>query len=166
MVDMNFVRIAPDVKLGQNVKIYAFVNLYGCEIGDESRIGTFVEIQKGACIGKRVKISSHSFVCEGVTIEDEVFIGHGVMFINDKHPRATTDSGSLQTEADWICTPTIVQRRASIGSNATILCGVTIGEGAMVGAGSVVTHDVLPGAVVAGNPARPIQKNDQKSEEK
>jgi acetyltransferase-like isoleucine patch superfamily enzyme len=160
MVDMNFVRIAPDVKLGQNVKIYAFVNLYGCEIGDDSRIGTFVEIQKGACIGKRVKISSHSFVCEGVTIEDEVFIGHGVMFINDKYPRATTDSGSPQTEADWVCTPTVVQRRASIGSNATILCGVTIGEGALVGAGSVVTHDVPPGAIVAGNPARPIQQKE------
>jgi acetyltransferase-like isoleucine patch superfamily enzyme len=166
MVDMNFIRITPDVKLGQNVKIYAFVNLYGCEIGDESKIGTFVEIQKGACIGKRVKISSHSFVCEGVTIEDEVFIGHGVMFINDKYPRATTDTGSPQTEEDWVCTPTVVQRRASIGSNATILCGVTIGEGAMVGAGSVVTHDVSPGAVVAGNPAQPIRKNISKSEEK
>lgn len=160
MVDMNFVRIAPDVKLGQNVKIYAFVNLYGCEIGDESRIGTFVEVQKGARIGKRVKVSSHTFICEGVTIEDEVFIGHGVMFINDKYPHATTDSGSPQTEADWVCTPTVVQRRASIGSNATILCGVTIGEGAMVGAGSVVTHDVSPGAVVAGNPARPIQQKE------
>jgi acetyltransferase-like isoleucine patch superfamily enzyme len=132
--------------------------LYGCEIGDESKIGTFVEIQKGARIGKRVKISSHSFVCEGVTIEDEVFIGHGVMFINDKYPRATTEDGTSQTEADWTCTPTIVQRRASIGSNATILCGVTIGEGALVGAGSVVTHDVPPGAIVAGNPARPVQQ--------
>ena len=153
-----FARIAPDVKLGKDVRIYAFVNLYGCEIGDESRIGTFVEIQKGSRIGKRVKISSHSFVCEGVTIEDEVFIGHGVMFINDKYPRATTETGSPQTEADWVCTPTVVQRRASIGSNATILCGVTIGEGALVGAGSVVTHDVPPGATVAGNPAHPIQQ--------
>jgi acetyltransferase-like isoleucine patch superfamily enzyme len=151
-----FARIAPDVKLGKDVRIYAFVNLYGCEIGDESRIGTFVEIQKGAHIGRRVKVSSHTFICEGVTIEDEVFIGHGVMFINDKYPRATTEDGSSQTEADWVCTPTVIQKRASIGSNATILCGVTIGEGALVGAGSVVTHDVPPGAVVAGNPAHPI----------
>jgi acetyltransferase-like isoleucine patch superfamily enzyme len=151
-----FARIAPDVKLGKDVRIYAFVNLYGCEIGDESRIGTFVEIQKGANIGKRVKVSSHTFICEGVTIEDEVFIGHGVMFINDKYPRATTEDGSSQTEADWVCTPTVIQKRASIGSNATILCGVTVGEGAMVGAGSVVTHDVPPGAVVAGNPAHSI----------
>lgn len=155
-----FARIAPDVKLGKDVKIYAFVNLYGCEVGDESRIGTFVEIQKGACIGRRVKVSSHSFICEGVTIEDEVFIGHGVMFINDKYPRSTTGVGSLQTEADWVCTPTVIRKRASIGSNATILCGVTIGEGAMVGAGSVVTHDVPDGAVVAGNPARPIRTKE------
>jgi acetyltransferase-like isoleucine patch superfamily enzyme len=157
MVKADFARIAPDVKLGQDVKIYAFVNLYGCEIGDESKIGTFVEIQKGACIGKRVKISSHSFICEGVTIEDEVFIGHGVMFINDKYPKATTLSGSLQSEEDWACIPTLVKRRASIGSNVTILCGVTIGENAMVGAGSVVTRNVPPGAVVAGNPARLIR---------
>jgi acetyltransferase-like isoleucine patch superfamily enzyme len=149
-------RIAPDVKLGKDVKIYAFVNLYGCEIDDESKVGAFVEIQKGAKIGKRVKVSSHSFICEGVTIEDEVFIGHGVMFINDKYPRATTEGGSLQSEADWACVPTLVKKRASIGSNATILCGVTIGEGALVGAGSVVTHDVPSGAVVAGNPAHPI----------
>lgn len=149
-------RIAPDVKLGANVKVYAFVNLYGCEVDDESQIGTFVEIQKGAKIGKRVKISSHSFICEGVTIEDEVFIGHGVMFINDKYPRATTEGGSLQSEADWVCVPTVVKKRASIGSNATILCGVTIGEGALIGAGSIVTRDVPAGAVVAGNPARPI----------
>ena len=151
------IRIAPNVKLGENVKIYAFVNLYGCEIGDESKIGTFVEIQKGAFIGKRVKISSHTFICEGVTIEDEAFIGHGVMFINDKYPRATTESGASQTEDDWVCTPTTIKRRASIGSNATILCGVTIGEGALVGAGSVVTRDVPAGAIVAGNPAHPIQ---------
>ena len=156
MVKADFARIAPDVKLGRDVKIYAFVNLYGCEIGDESKIGTFVEIQKGAKIGSRVKISSHTFICEGVTIEDEVFIGHGVMFINDKYPRSTTGQGSLQTEEDWVCTPTLIKRGASIGSNATILCGVTIGEGALVGAGSVVTHDVPAGAVVAGNPARPI----------
>jgi acetyltransferase-like isoleucine patch superfamily enzyme len=151
-----FTRIAPDVKLGKDVRIYAFVNLYGCEIGDECKIGTFVEIQKGVRIGERVKISSHSFVCEGVTIEDEVFIGHGVMFINDKYPRSTTEAGSLQSEADWVCTPTLIKKRASIGSNVTILCGVTIGEGAMVGAGSVVTHDVPPGAVVVGNPAHPF----------
>src|SRR5512135_693952 len=124
MVAGDFLRIAPDVRLGRDVKIYAFVNLYGCEIGDDSRIGTFVEIQKGAIIGQRVKVSSHSFICEGVTIEDEVFVGHGVMFINDKYPRATTLDGSLQTDADWECTTTLVKRRASIGSNATILCGV------------------------------------------
>ncbi len=157
MVAADFARIAPDVKLGHNVKIYAFVNLYGCEIGDETKVGTFVEIQKGARIGRSVKISSHTFICEGVTIEDEVFIGHGVMFINDKYPRATTEGGQLQTEADWVCTPTLIQRGASIGSNATVLCGVTIGERAIVGAGSVVTRDVPPGAVVAGNPARVIR---------
>ena len=162
MVTAEYARIAPDVKLGKNVKIYAFVNLYGCEIGDESKIGTFVEIQKGAYIGKHVKISSHTFICEGVTIEDEVFIGHGVMFINDKYPRATTESGSLQTEDDWVCTPTVIKQRASIGSNATILCGVTIGEGALVGAGSVVTHDVPAGAIVAGNPAHPIRVKETK----
>jgi acetyltransferase-like isoleucine patch superfamily enzyme len=131
MVNAEFARIAQDVKLGLDVKIYAFVNLYGCEIGDGSKIGTFVEIQKGAKIGKNVKVSSHSFICEGVTIEDEVFIGHGVMFINDRYPRATTETGSLQSEADWACIPTLVKRRASIGSNATILCGVTIGEAAL-----------------------------------
>ncbi len=157
MVNADFSRIAPDVKLGKNVTYHAFVNLYGCEIDDDSRIGTFVEIQKGARIGKRVKVSSHSFICEGVTIEDEVFIGHGVMFINDKYPHATTPDGLLQTDTDWICIPTLVKRRASVGSNATILCGVTVGEGAIIGAGSVVTHDVAPGAVVVGNPARVIQ---------
>ncbi len=157
MVNPDFARIAPDVKLGRDVKIYAFVNLYGCEIGDESKIGTFVEIQKGAHIGRRVKISSHTFICEGVTIEDEVFIGHGVMFINDKFPRSTSASGQLQTEADWVCTPTLIQRGASIGSNATILCGVIVGEGALVGAGSVVTRNVPARAVVAGNPARIIR---------
>jgi len=160
-----FARIAPDIKLGKDVRIYAFVNICGCEIGDESKIGTFVEIQKGASIGKRVKISSHSFICEGVTIEDEVFIGHGVMFINDKYPRSTTSAGSLQTEADWVVTPTVVKNHASIGSNATILCGVTIGEGALVGAGSVVTHDVPAGAVVAGNPARPSLGRNRQSRE-
>ena len=156
MVAGDFVRIASDVKLGRDVRVYAFVNLYGCEIGDESRIGTFVEIQKGVKIGRRVKVSSHSFVCEGVTIEDEVLIGHGVMFINDKYPRATTPDGEPQTQADWVCVPTVVKRGASIGSNATILCGVTIGERAIIGAGSVVCHDVPAGAVVAGNPARAI----------
>ena len=154
MPNGDFVRIAPDVKLGQDVEIFAFVNLYGCEIGDESKIGAFVEIQKGVKVGRRVKISSHAFICEGVTIEDEAFIGHGVTFINDKYPRATTPDGELQSEADWACIPTRIKKAASIGSNATILCGVTIGERAMVGAGSVVTHDVPDGAVVAGVPAR------------
>jgi acetyltransferase-like isoleucine patch superfamily enzyme len=154
MVTAEFARIAPDVKLGQNVKIFAFVNLYGCEIGDDTKIGTFVEVQKGVRIGSRVKVSSHTFICEGVEIDDEVFIGHGVMFINDKYPGSTNDSGQLQTEQDWICIPTLIKRGASIGSNATILCGVTIGEHAIVGAGSVVTHDVPDGAIVAGNPAR------------
>jgi UDP-2-acetamido-3-amino-2,3-dideoxy-glucuronate N-acetyltransferase len=153
--------IAPDVKLGRDVKIYDFVNLYGCEIGDESKIGTFVEIQKGARIGRRVKISSHTFICEGVTIEDGVFIGHNVTFINDLYPRATAAGGELQTEADWKVVPTIVRRGASIGSSATILCGVDIGEGAIVGAGSVVTKDVPAGVIVAGYPAkvlRPIER--------
>ena len=157
MVTADYTRIASDVKLGQGVKIYAFVNLYGCEIGDESRVGTFVEIQKGARIGNQVKISSHTFICEGVTIEDGVFIGHGVMFINDKYPRATTSDGQPQSEADWVCIPTLVKAGASIGSNATILCGVTIGAGAIVGAGSVVTRDVPPRVVIAGNPARIIR---------
>lgn len=158
MGNPEYARIAPDVKLGRDVKIYGFVNLYGCEIDDESRVGAFVEIQKGVKIGKRVKVSSHTFICEGVTVEDEVFIGHGVMFINDKYPHATTEIGGLQTEADWVCIPTRIMKRASIGSNATILCGVTIGEGALVGAGSVVTRDVPAGAVVAGNPAHIIKK--------
>ena len=158
MVTGDFIRIAPDVRLGRDVRIFAFVNLYGCEIGDESRIGTFVEIQKGAIIGRRVKVSSHSFICEGVTIEDEVFIGHGVMFINDKYPRATNPAGNLQTEVDWKCVATLVRRCASIGSNSTILCGVTIGEGAIVGAGSVVTRDVPDWTIVAGNPAKIIRQ--------
>jgi len=158
VVDGDYIRIAPDVKLGRDVRICAFVNLYGCEIGDESKIGAFAEIQKGARIGKRVKVSSHAFICEGVTIEDEVFIGHGVVFINDKYPQATTAEGALQTETDWQVVPTLVKRRASIGSNATILCGVTIGEGAIVGAGSVVTKDVPPYTIVAGNPARVIRQ--------
>ena len=157
MVNPEFARISPDVKLGHNVKIYAFVNLYGCEIGDESKIGTFVEIQKGVKIGKYVKVSSHSFICEGVTIEDDVFIGHGVMFINDKYPRSTAANGRLQTEDDWVCVPTSIKRGASIGSNATILCGVTVGEGAIVGAGSVVTQDVPAWIIVAGNPAKVLR---------
>ena len=152
--DQLYQRIAPDVKLGKGVRVFAFVNLYGCEIGDDSKVGAFVEIQKGVRIGERCKISSHSFLCEGVMIEDEVFVGHNVTFINDRFPRATNADGSAQTEADWTCVPTIVKRRASIGSGATILCGVVIGEGATVGAGSVVTKDVPDGAVVAGNPAR------------
>jgi acetyltransferase-like isoleucine patch superfamily enzyme len=153
-----FSLVAPDVVLGRDVKIYAFVNLYGCRVGDETRIGTFVEIQKGASVGARCKISSHTFVCEGVTIEDEVFVGHGVMFINDRLPRATREDGTPQTEADWELEPTIVRRGASIGSNATILCGVEIGERAVVGAGAVVTRSVAADSVVAGNPAREIRK--------
>lgn len=155
--DVRFQRIAPDVRLGRNVRIYDFTNLYGCEIGDDVKIGTFVEIQKGVKIGNRCKISSHTFICEGVTLEDDVFIGHNVTFINDRYPRATNGEGRLQTEADWQCVPTVVKRGASVGSGATILCGVTIGENALVGAGSVVTKDVPPGAVVAGNPARIIK---------
>ncbi len=153
-VTADFSRIAPDVKFGRGVKLFGFVNLYGCEIGDDSKIGCFVEIQKNALIGKRVKVSSHTFICEGVTIENEVFVGHGVLFINDRYPRATADDGDLQTEADWEVVPTLVKRRASIGSGAVILCGVTIGEDAVIGAGAVVTKDVPPRAVVAGVPAR------------
>ena len=155
-----FQRIAPDVKLGQRVKICAFTNLYGCEIGDDVKIGPFVEIQKGVRVGNRCKISSHSFLCEGVTIEEEVFVGHGVTFINDRFPRATTADGSLQTDADWQCVATRVRRGASIGSGATILCGVVIGERATVGAGSVVTKDVPEGAVVVGNPGRLLRRAD------
>ncbi len=154
----DFSRIAPDVKFGRDVKIYGFVNLYGCSIGDESRIGAFVEIQGGAVIGRRVKISSHSFICEGVTIEDNVFIGHGVMFINDRYPRSTNPDGSVQTGQDWVCVPTRICRGASVGSNATILCGVTVGQGAIVGAGSVVTRDVPAYTVVTGNPARVLRR--------
>jgi len=156
--DARFARIAPDVRLGENVAIHAFVNLYGCSVGDETRIGTFVEIQKNASVGRRCKISSHTFICEGVTIEDECFIGHGVMFINDRYPRAVTDDGRPQGEQDWTVVPTRVCRRASIGSGAVILCGVTIGEGAVVGAGAVVTRDVPAGAVVAGVPARVMKR--------
>jgi acetyltransferase-like isoleucine patch superfamily enzyme len=149
--------------LGKGVRIFGFTNLYGCEIGDDTKIGTFVEIQKGVKIGSRCKISSHTFICEGVTLEDGVFIGHGVMFTNDFFPRATAASGALQTEVDWKCIPTLIKRGASIGSNATLLCGITIGEGALVGAGSVVTKDVPPGAIVAGNPARVIKKRGAES---
>jgi UDP-2-acetamido-3-amino-2,3-dideoxy-glucuronate N-acetyltransferase len=159
-------KIAPDVKLGEGVKIYDFVNLYGCQIGDHTKIGTFVEIQKGAKIGKNCKISSHTFICEGVTIEDEVFIGHNVTFINDPYPRSTTAAGALQTEADWVCIPTLVKKGASIGSSATLLCGVTVGERAIVGAGAVVTRDVPPDTVVAGNPARILRKADERQDQK
>ena len=149
--------IAPDVKLGTNVKLSQYINLYGCEIGDETKIGPFVEIQKNAKIGKRCKISSHTFICEGVTVEDHVFIGHGVMFINDSFPRATNQEGQLQTERDWRVETTVVKKGASIGSGTTILCNVTIGENAMVGAGSVVTRDIPANAVALGNPAK-VQK--------
>jgi UDP-2-acetamido-3-amino-2,3-dideoxy-glucuronate N-acetyltransferase len=153
--------IADDVKLGESVQIYDFVNLYGCEIGDNTKIGTFVEIQKGVKIGKNCKISSHSFICEGVTVEDYVFVGHHVVFINDRYPRATNERDELQTEADWAVQPTIVKRGASIGSGVVILCSVTIGENAIVGAGSVVTKDIPSNTVVAGNPARIIRKLDE-----
>lgn len=149
-----FVCIAPDVKLGRDVRLSKFINLYGCEVGDESKIGAFVEIQKNARVGRRCKISSHTFICEGVEIEDNVFIGHGVTFINDSYPRATTAVGTLQTEADWKVEKTIVRKGASVGSGSTILSKVTIGENAIVGAGSVVTKDVPPNSIVAGNPAR------------
>jgi acetyltransferase-like isoleucine patch superfamily enzyme len=150
--------IAADVTLGRDVRIADFVNLYGCRIGDESRVGPFVEIQKNVVVGRRCKVSSHSFICEGVTLEDEVFVGHGVTFVNDRFPRATTEAGVPQGDGDWVCEPTLVRRRASIGSGTTILCGVTIGEEAIVGAGSVVTRDVAARVVVAGNPAREIRR--------
>jgi UDP-2-acetamido-3-amino-2,3-dideoxy-glucuronate N-acetyltransferase len=155
---MNYHCIADDVRLGENVKLANFINLYGCVIGDNTKIGTFVEVQKNAFIGKNCKIQSHTFICEGVTIEDDVFVGHGVTFINDKFPRATSGDGGLQTEADWVVVPTLVKKGASVGSGSTILCNVTIGENAIVGSGSVVTKDVPPGVIVAGNPARFIRK--------
>lgn len=151
-------KIAPDVKLGKNIKIYDFVNLYGCSIDDNTKIGTFSEIQKNATIGKNCKISSHTFICEGVTIEDNVFIGHNVTFINDPYPGATNQAGELQTEDDWVCIPTLVKRGASIGSSATLMSGITIGEYAIVGAGSVVTRNVPANTIVAGNPARVLRK--------
>lgn len=151
-------RIADDVVLGRGVRLACYINAYGCTIGDETKVGAFVEIQKGASIGARCKISSHTFICEGVTIEDEVFIGHGVMFINDREPRATRADGTMQSDADWTVTPTRVARGASIGSGSTLLCGITIGKGALIGAGSVVTRDVPPGEVWCGNPARFLKK--------
>lgn len=149
--------ITPDVKMGEGVRIFGFANLYGCEIGNDVKIGTFVEIQRGAKIGDRCKISSHSFICEGVTLEDEVFVGHSVTFTNDRYPRATNADGGLQTDTDWTCVPTRVKRGASIGSGSTLLCGITIGEKAIIGAGSVVTKDVPANAIVAGNPARVLK---------
>jgi len=156
----DYLCVAPDVKLGHDVKLSKFVNLYGCAVGDNTKIGAFVEIQKNAKVGKNCKISSHTFICEGVTIEDNVFIGHGVMFINDSYPRATSPHGGLQTERDWRVEPTLVRQGASIGSGATILANVTIGEGALIGAGSVVTRDVPANTIVAGCPARLLRSLD------
>jgi len=156
----SFVCMSPDVKLGKDVKLSKFINLYGCEIGDETKIGAFIEVQKNAKIGSRCKISSHTFICEGVTIEDDVFIGHGVTFINDSYPRATTKGGVLQTEADWHVEPTLVKKGASIGSGATVLSNLVIGENAIIGAGSVVTKDIPANAIVAGNPARLLRYVD------
>ncbi len=157
---MSLQKISPNVKIGKDVKIFDFVNLYGCEIGDGTKIGTFVEIQKNSKIGKNCKISTHSFICEGVVIEDGVFIGHGVMFINDKYPRSVNMDGSMQTEADWKVVPTLIKKGASIGTGTTVLCGVTVGEHAVVGAGSVITKDVPPNTIVAGVPARVLRKSD------
>lgn len=157
-MNINFSKIADDVQLGKNVRIAGFVNLYGCVIGDDSLIGPFVEIQRGSSIGQRVKVQSHSFICSGVDIADEAFIGHGVMFTNDQFPRATRADGTLKSDDDWVCKPTKVGKRASIGNNATILCGIVIGDNALVGAGSVVVEDVPPNTVVAGNPARILRK--------
>jgi acetyltransferase-like isoleucine patch superfamily enzyme len=156
-------KISADVKIGKNVVINEFVNLYGCSIGDNTKIGTFVEIQKGAVIGRNCKISSHSFICERVTIEDNVFIGHNVTFINDLYPRATTKDGKLKGAKDWVCIPTIIKYGASIGSSATLMCGITVGENSLVGAGSVVTKDIPPDTVVIGNPARVIRKIESPS---
>ena len=155
---MNYTVISDDVQLGENVKLSKFINLYGCSIGENSKIGAFVEIQKNAAIGKNCKISSHSFICEGVTIEDNVFVGHNVTFTNDIYPRATNPLGTLQTEADWNCTPTLVKSGASIGSSVTLLCGITVGENSIVGAGSVVTKDVPSNTIVGGNPAKILRE--------
>ena len=155
---MNYCCIADDVKLGENVTLAKFINLYGCSIGDHTKIGTFVEVQKNSVIGRNCKIQSHTFICEGVTIEDDVFVGHGVTFVNDKYPRATNGKGALQGERDWKVAPTIVKQGASIGSGATILCDVTIGEGSIIGSGSVVTRSVPPHTIVAGNPAKIIRR--------
>ena len=159
---MNYLCISDDVRLGKNIKLAKFINLYGCSIGDNTKIGTFVEIQKNAFVGKNCKISSHTFICEGVTIEDNVFIGHNVTFINDTYPRATTPNGKLQTEADWAVEPTLVRKGASIGSSCTILSNVTIGENSILGAGSVITKDVPPNTIVAGNPAKILKKIKEK----
>jgi len=158
---VKFQNIADDVKLGKNVRIFDFVNVYGCEIGDNTKIGTFVEIQRGATIGKNCKISSHTFICEGVTIEDYVFIGHNVTFINDVYPRATIADGKMKTAEDWECIPTLIKKGASIGSSTTLLCGITVGENAIIGAGSVVTKDVPPNTIVAGNPAQILRKIEE-----
>jgi UDP-2-acetamido-3-amino-2,3-dideoxy-glucuronate N-acetyltransferase len=155
---MNYTVISEDVQLGENVKLSKFINLYGCSIGENSKVGAFVEIQKNAAIGKNCKISSHSFICEGVTIEDNVFVGHNVTFTNDIYPRATTSQGTLQTDEDWNCSPTLVKKGASIGSSVTLLCGITIGENAIIGAGSVVTKDVPSNTIVAGNPAKILRE--------
>ena len=157
---MTYRCVARDVRLGENVKLASFVNLYGCFVGDNTKIGAFVEVQKNSSIGSNCKVSSHTFICEGVTVEDDVFIGHNVTFINDKYPRATNGGGALQTEEDWKVEPTLVKKGASIGSGATILCNVVIGENAIIGAGSTVTKDVPPGSIVAGNPARIIRKTE------
>src|SRR5512135_1412066 len=159
---MEFCRVSPDVKLGKDVKLFAYVNLYGCAIGDNTKIGTFVEIQKNASIGRNCKISSHTFICEGVTIEDDVFVGHNVTFINDLYPRSTASGGGLQTEADWKVVPTLIRKGASLGSSSTILAGITVGEGAIIGAGAVVTKDVPPWTIVAGNPAKVLRRIEKR----
>jgi acetyltransferase-like isoleucine patch superfamily enzyme len=161
MTDERYLSISSDVKLGKNVRFFGFCNAYGCTIGDDTRIGPFVEIQRGVTIGARVKVQSHSFICEGVEIQDEVFIGHGVMFTNDRFPRSTNEDGSLKNPTDWKCETTLVKKRASIGSNVTLLCGITIGENSIVGAGSVVTQSVPDRAIVVGNPARILRYQTQ-----